>query len=167
MPEPVRASPATLTRLDAEDFLFHEAMLIDDRRFDEWLELFTDDGLYWVPAGDGGADPNRHVSIIYDFARERAWRVERLLHRHNWSQDPPARTAHVVSNVVVARGAGGAFDVRSTQLVCVTRMEETTLLPGRCTHTLVATAGGWRMACKKVVLLGADQYLMPDTITLL
>jgi hypothetical protein len=54
-----------LTRQDAEDFLSHEAELLDQRRFEDWLKLFTEDGIYWIPVEDG-TDPLLEPSILYD-----------------------------------------------------------------------------------------------------
>src|SRR5262249_50847346 len=66
----VRATPTVaLTRQQAEDFLYHEARLLDERRFEEWLELFTADGLYWLPMDDG-TDPTLEPSILFADANE-------------------------------------------------------------------------------------------------
>lgn len=65
-------------RAEIENLLYTEARLLDERRFDEWLDLFTDDAIYWIPAGGEAPDPKRHVSLIYD-DRTRLWQlVERL-----------------------------------------------------------------------------------------
>ena len=49
------------------EFLYREARLADEARYAEWLALWTDDGVYWVPATtDPGADPDKHISHIYD-----------------------------------------------------------------------------------------------------
>ena len=52
------------SRSAVEDFLYMEARLLDNRQFEEWMDLFTDDALYWVPAGRDDIDPSRHVSIV-------------------------------------------------------------------------------------------------------
>src|SRR2546430_16484344 len=53
-------------REQIETFLYREARLIDEHRYDEWLSLWTDDGIYWVPCNQDDTDPARQVSIIYD-----------------------------------------------------------------------------------------------------
>ena len=55
-----------IERPEIENFLYREARLLDTRKFEEWFDLFTDDAIYWVPAGRDDIDPTRHVSIIHD-----------------------------------------------------------------------------------------------------
>lgn len=157
-----------MTRSEAEEFLAREVLLIDDRRFEEWSELFTDDGLYWVPGDDPDLDPNRQVSIIYDDQARRAARVARLQHRSNWRDDPPGRLMHAVSNVLVDELADSDdVVVSSNQLICHSRHGENLVLAARCTHHLRMVDGTWRISLKKVRLSAADQYLGPGAIVLL
>ena len=103
-----------------EQFLFREARLIDERRFTEWEQLWDDDGIYWVPANGDGTDPDRDVSLIYDNRSRLHSRVERYAGGKAFSQQPPPRTAHLVTNVVIDADrcterskrppAGGALD---------------------------------------------------------
>ena len=62
-----------------ERFLFLEARLMDEHRYKEWLALWTDDGVYWVPCNDDDIDPKRHVSIIYDDRERLEQGIDRLL----------------------------------------------------------------------------------------
>jgi len=157
-----------LTRVAAEDFLYEEAALIDERRFDEWLALFADDGLYWVPGDDPDLDPTRQVSIIYDDATRRRSRVERLQHRSNWRDDPEGRLLHLVSNVRISGiGADGAVEVRSNQLVTHSRSGRDVTVAVACTHRLRRTEGRWLIVLKKVCLMAAEHYLPPGAIVLL
>lgn len=89
-----------LTRSEAEDFLYHEADLLDRRDYDAWLELFTNDGIYWLPMEEAG-DPLMESSILYDDSKMRAMRVHQLLRKSHYAQIPPSRTVHAVSNVRV------------------------------------------------------------------
>src|SRR3954468_14074208 len=97
------ASVPTAERVGVEEaaaLLYREARLLDERRYDEWLELFTDDGIYWLPIHtDGGdADPRSAISIVYDDAARRGERVFRALETPVLDQSPPSRTVHVVAN---------------------------------------------------------------------
>ena len=56
----------TIDREQVEQFLYREADLMDEHRYDEWLALWTDDALYWVPTGSDEIDPKREISLIYD-----------------------------------------------------------------------------------------------------
>ena len=94
---------ARLTRQEAEDFLFEEARLLDERLFEAWLHLFTADGLYWIPIVED-VDPTTQTSILYDDSQLRQIRVHHLVHERNFAQSPPSRTVHQVSNVQVWSG---------------------------------------------------------------
>ena len=154
---------AAMTRAEAEDFLFHEAELLDARRFEEWLELFTPDGFYWLPI-DPDADPKRRVSLVYDNDVRRRERVWRLANTQAPSQTPRSRTQHFVANVRVADGEGDRVIVRSAQMICEMRggdyrqpglgVQEN--FAADCAHTLVRENGAWRIALKKMVLLNRD-----------
>src|ERR1700704_1942414 len=82
-------------------FLHHEALLLDDRRFEEWLPLYTDDARYWVPAEPGQADPINHVSIMYEDKAVMRMRVRRLMHPRAYAHNPHPRTTHLVGNIDV------------------------------------------------------------------
>src|ERR1700759_19182 len=87
------------SRSAVEDFLYMEARLLDNRQFEEWMDLFTDDALYWVPAGRDDIDPSRHVSIIHDDKTAMAVRIKRLRSGHAYAQDPASRVHRLISNV--------------------------------------------------------------------
>ncbi|MBX6318288.1 aromatic-ring-hydroxylating dioxygenase subunit beta [Pigmentiphaga sp.] len=78
-------------RADVESFLYREARLLDTQRFEEWLDLFTDDALYWAPAGRDDIDPTRHVSIIHDDKAAMGRRVKRLRSGFAFAQEPASR----------------------------------------------------------------------------
>jgi 3-phenylpropionate/cinnamic acid dioxygenase small subunit len=82
-----------------EDFLVHEARLLDEARFDEWLALFTDDAFYWVPSEPNQTSPHDTVSLIYDDRRLLETRVRRLASPRIYSQEPPSRTSRMIGNV--------------------------------------------------------------------
>ena len=94
---------AGISREEAELLLIEECRLIDERRFDDWLALFTPDCRYWLPITDG--DPDVEPSLIYDDYTRMKERVFRLCNTRAPSQDPPARTLHSVSNVRVLDGS--------------------------------------------------------------
>lgn len=159
-----------LTRQDAEDVLNRESRLLDERRFEEWLELFTADGIYWLPMVDG-SDPRREPSLLYDDARLREQRVHRLLHEPNYAQLPPSRTIHYVSNIDVEdAGAAGDARVRCNLLVVELRpgprrqlgLGKQNTFAARCEYHLRA-ADGWKIALKKVLLIDSDQPVPPLT----
>src|SRR5262249_58891730 len=88
-----------IDRAPFEEFLIHEARLLDERRFREWMELFAEDGTYWVPAVPDQASPFDQASLFYDDRELMKTRVERLEHPRIHVQTPPSRTAHLVGNI--------------------------------------------------------------------
>lgn len=86
---------------DIEAFINNEARLLDDRRFEEWMELFADDGIYWVPTAPGQANPERTVSLFYDDRSAMKARIARLRHPRVYVQTPPSRTRHLISGVSI------------------------------------------------------------------
>ena len=154
-----------------EQFLFHEARLIDERRFAEWEQLWDDEGTYWVPANGEGTDPDRDVSLIYDNRSRLHSRVERYAGGKAFSQQPPPRTVHLVANVLIEpaavnpddadtdpEGDGGRM-VRSTVQVAESRPGYRIDWVGSATHHLVERDGDLRIRLKKVVLVDNDQEL--------
>jgi 3-phenylpropionate/cinnamic acid dioxygenase small subunit len=150
---------------DAQRFLIAEARLLDDRRFDEWEALFTDDGTYWLPI-----DPEREaagsISIIYDDRRRLHERVYRLTQTPVLDQNPPSRTVHFVSNVEVEpAGSNGDSTVRCNHLITEMRpggpgqsgLNAPRWFAARCEYRLRRVDDGWRIAQKKVVLLNSNE----------
>lgn len=93
--------PAPSVR-DVEQFLYREARLLDERRFDEWSNLFTEDGVYWVPTRQDQKSPDECVSIFYDTRDVMAARIRRLSHPDAHIQAPPSGTTHLVTNIEFA-----------------------------------------------------------------
>lgn len=140
--------------------LEREARFLDDGRFEDWLALYARECLYWVPATRGGGDPRREVAIAFDDHRRLEDRIYRLKTGHAWSQVPPSRTVHHVSNVeVFATGADDIFMVRSNLMVSEFRTDAERVLSGWCAHRLHQGAGGWEILVKQVNLLQYDQHL--------
>jgi len=152
-----------LTRPEAEDLLYREARLLDERRLDEWLELFTADGMYWIPIEDD-VDPELEPAMQYDDAEQRALRVYQILRLPHYAQMPPSRTVHVVSNVEVEHApAGDDATVRCSLVVHELRsgdhlqlgLGEQRTLAARCEYRL-RREEGWRIALKKVMLIDRE-----------
>ncbi len=153
-----------ITRSAAEDFLYHEAALIDGWRLNEWLELFTDDGIYWLPI-DPDTSPDDNTSIIYDIPIRRHERVFRLLETPFPSQSPRSRLVHAITNVRVdAELSDGLAVVRSNQMITELRagdfrqtgLGEQRTFVGTCEHHLRLGADSPRIKLKKLVLLNRD-----------
>ena len=141
-----------------QSFLTREARLIDEGRFNDWLEHFTDDCLYWVPVTVGGGDPTTEVSHAFDDRRRLTDRVYWLRTGLAFSQIPASRTRRVIGNVeTTVDPATGEQLVRSNVVVHEFRAGVTKTYPGWYGHVLRKTEGGWRIKLKQINLLDSDQ----------
>lgn len=147
---------AGLSRADAEDFLIHEARLLDDARFDEWLALFTPEAHYWVPSAPNQASALDTVSLMYDDRRLLETRVRRLSSPRIYSQEPRSRTSRIVTNVTIEGARDTGTEVRSKFMIVEYRREEQRIFAGTYAHTLVTTGGDTRIAFKRVDLVNCD-----------
>jgi len=151
---------APITRAEAEDLLFREALLIDTQRFAQWLELFTPDVEFWMPAWRDEAttteDPDRELSLIYYKGRRNLEdRVMRLTSGLSVASLPLPRVVHQVTNVLVLEADQDAATV-SAASTCHrfdVRMNRTDCFFGRYEYQLVRQDGAWLIARKKITLL--------------
>ena len=145
------------------DFLYLEARLADEARYAEWLELWTDDGVYWVPATtDPGADPERHLSHIYDNRARIETRVKLLQTGVRHSQEPASQMRRLVSNIEVEAAADGELVAGSNFILAelaVQARRELHWWAGRVIHRLRRVDGRLRMSRKTVVLVNAAEPL--------
>jgi benzoate/toluate 1,2-dioxygenase beta subunit len=139
-----------------ERFLFDEARLLDRRRFDDWLALFTPDAWYWVPLQENQASPDDAMSIVYDDRRMLEVRVRRLMAAGAHALAPPPRTSRIVGNVVVESADGDATEVSSRFQMVEFRLDRQRLYAGAARHRLVRGPDGLRIAWKRVDLVDCD-----------
>ena len=142
-----------------ERFLLHEAQLLDDGKFDDWLALFTPDAWYWVPSEPDQDNPHETVSLIYDDRRLLETRVRRLASPRIYSQEPRSRTSRMVSNVSIEGGDNNACTVRSKFVMVEYRRDAQRLFAGTAFHHLVQVDGLVLIASKRVNLLNCDAPL--------
>ena len=147
-----------ITRAEAEQFLIQEARLLDDRKFHDWMALFTDDGTYWVPAVPNQSSPFNQASLFYDDRDLMKTRIDRLGHPAIHIQTPPSRTAHIIGNVTVeaADQDKGEFTVSSTVMMAEYRDEQQRMFAGRQTHQLKRDGTSFRIVQKRVDLINCD-----------
>jgi 3-phenylpropionate/cinnamic acid dioxygenase small subunit len=139
-----------------EQFLLHEARLLDEAKFDDWLALFTADGWYWVPSEPGQDNPHDTVSLMYDDRRLLETRVRRLASPRIYSQEPRSRTSRIISNVTVEENGAAGCTVRSKFLIVEYRRESQRIFAGTAFHRLVQAGGDIRIAWKRVDLVDCD-----------
>jgi 3-phenylpropionate/cinnamic acid dioxygenase small subunit len=145
------------------EFLHREARLADEARYAEWLALWTDDGVYWVPATtDPGADPERHLSHIYDNRGRIETRIKLLQTGHRYSQEPASLMRRLISNIEVTAADEGELVAESNFALAelaVQAKRELHWWVGRATHRLRRVGGELRLCRKKVVLVNAAEPL--------
>ncbi len=143
-----------------EAFLIHEARLLDDGHFDDWLALFTPDATYWVPRQPNQESPYDTVSLMYDDRRLLETRVRRLADPRIYSQEPRSRTSRIVTNVTLEQGTGELSRlVRSKFILVEYRRETQRLFGGTYLHRLVGVGEEMRIALKRVDLVNCDAPL--------
>ena len=153
-----------------EQFLFREVRLLSERRYEEWLDLFTDDIRYWMPAretidGQPDAVSGEGEMAFFDDDKEfLAARIQRLRSSLAHAEQPPSRLRYFVSNVEIEELREGELDVRCNLLVYQSRLERTEVsYVGRREDRLRRVDQSWRIASRKVIL---DQTLVPRSISI-
>jgi 3-phenylpropionate/cinnamic acid dioxygenase small subunit len=146
---------------DIQRFLIHEARLLDEALYEEWLNLFTADAWYWVPSQPGQQSPFDTVSLMYDDRRLLETRVRRLMSTQPHAQEPPSRTSRIVANATTEESSAdeNAQIVRSKLLMVEFRLDSQRLFAGTCLHRLIQTQDGFRIAWKRVDLVNCDGLL--------
>ncbi len=143
------------------DFVVREARLLDDRRFDDWLGLWAEDGIYWVPLTPEQTDGVNHNSHLYEDKLLRELRVERLKSPRAYSQQPPSRALHLLQTPAVetSDAARGRYVLRTAFHYSEAQGDEIQFFVGTAFHHLVLVGGALRLALKRVDLLNADSAL--------
>ena len=140
-------------RAEVEDFLYHEAALLDEWRLEEWAALFTDDGVYLVPATDApDADPASTLFLVNDDRFRLAERARRLLKPRAHAEFPHSRAQHTIANVRAVQCDAGRVRADCHFIVYRTRREVLDVFPGQSAYQLVRTAGSLRIRCKRAML---------------
>src|SRR5216683_5355373 len=143
-------------RHKVENFLYREARLMDQHAYDEWLALWTDDAIYWVPCNEDDFDPERHVSIVYENKARLEDRIARLKSGAAYAQDPKTRLSRVVSNMEIEDENDNEVIVRSTFNVTALRRGRMDTFAGRAVHKLRMEGESFKLAYKKVLLINND-----------
>ena len=140
---------------EVERFLLQEARLLDERRFSAWLELFADDGVYWLPTRPEQTSPHEALSLIYEPRTLLSVRVARLERPDMHVQSPPSRTVHHVSAIEVDSAAAETI-ARSALIVTEWRAGECRWFAARVLHRLRRRPEGFSIALKRVDLADSE-----------
>lgn len=166
-------------KYDVERFLNHEAHLLDNRRFQEWLDLLADDLVYFMPMrrnvafGEHDSHENTRQGEGISWFDEDKWtltkRVEQILTGTHYAEEPLSRVTHMISNVTLLDirpepEKATEVTVGSCFLVYQNRVEyETSTFVGRRTDVLRSAGGGWKIARREIIL--EQNVLMAKNLT--
>ncbi len=151
-------APVDLQR-EVESFVYREGYLQDRHEYDAWEALWTDDGVYWIPANGDEIDPEREMSIIYDNRSRIALRIRQLHTGRRIAQEPKSNLVRVISNVEVVNAAADEIQVRANAIVFESTARRDTIWGTRCEYVLRRIEGALRMARKKVMLVNNAKAL--------
>lgn len=154
VPDVVRV-PIDLQR-EVEMLLYRQAALLDAKCWQQWIELFADDGIYWMPAAPGQTDWLAEPSIFAEDRLLMEVRMGRLLHPNAWSQAPMWGTNHLVGNVIVEHDDGVTLRVYSRFQMMELRRDQVRHFGGSYRHTLVRTDAGLRIRLQRVDMMNGQ-----------
>jgi len=156
-----------LLKQEIEDFLYREADLLDERRYDDWLALLAEDVRYWMPMRRNVKVDDREREFTRE-GRDISWfdegkdtltrRVRQIQTGIHWAEEPVSRISHMVSNVQLlevnpSTAEPAEVTVRCRFLIYRNRVEtETDILVGKREDRLRRAGSDWRIAHRKIVL---------------
>ena len=140
------------------DFIYDEARMLDEGRYDAWLALWLSDGHYWMPLDYKQSDPHLVTSLLYEDMFMLKLRVERLNGARTFSQKPKSRCHHVIQRpfVDLLDNEAGLYRTNTSMHYVETRLDDQFLLALTATHDLRRVDGALRIANKRVNLLNSD-----------
>ncbi len=148
----------TVTKEDLIDFVYDEARMLDEGRYDEWLALWLDDGHYWMPLEYKQTDPHNVTSLMYEDVFMLKLRVERLNGARTFSQKPRSRCHHVLQRPFIddVDDEAGCYVTTTHMHYVETRLDDQFLLALTARHELSVVDGKLRIANKRVDILNCD-----------
>ena len=142
---------------EVEQFLYRQADLLDSKKWQEYIDLFAADGVYWVPADPSHTTWEGMPAIFAEDRNLMTVRMKRVLHPDAWSQRPAWGTNHVVSNVVIQKRAeNGDLEVRSRFHMLELRRDDVRHFAGVYTHRLRKADGSYRIVLQRVDMTNAQ-----------
>ena len=146
----------TVSKAQIIDFLYNEARMLDEGRFDDWLALWLEDGHYWMPLDYKQTDPHLVTSLLYEDMFMLRLRVERLNGARTFSQKPKSRCHHVIQRPFIDEMSDERIITNTSMHYIETRLDDQFLLALTATHELCVVDGVIRIANKRVDLLNSD-----------
>ena len=140
-----------------EQFLYRQADLLDSKKWQEYIDLFASDGVYWVPADPAHTTWDGMPAIFAEDKNLMTVRMKRVLHPDAWSQRPAWGTNHVVSNVSIEKVTkNGDVHARSRFHMMELRRDDVRQFAGSYTHHLKKAKDGYRIKLQRVDMTNAQ-----------
>ncbi|MEM7281661.1 MAG: aromatic-ring-hydroxylating dioxygenase subunit beta [Pseudomonadota bacterium] len=143
----------------AIDLIYLEARLIDEKRLEEWFELYTEDALYWMPLTRNQPEGLGHTSLFYEDKLLLRVRIRRLQDPKAYSQQQASFCQHVLQVPQVEQESNEGLVLRTPFFYMESKLDQQFALSGVCFHTLVRYNGSWHIRQKKIELLNCDAAL--------
>jgi 3-phenylpropionate/cinnamic acid dioxygenase small subunit len=144
---------------EVTQFLYREARFQDSHEYDAWESLWTDDGIYWVPANGTDTDPESEMSLIYDNRSRIALRIRQLKTGRRHSQTPPSQLARIIGNVELLCSDSSDIGVACNSQIFETNLRGDTMWAARCVYRLRRVQTELKIAYKKVVLVNNNKAI--------
>src|SRR5438270_10862637 len=170
------ASPVMLSQqqalwLELMQFYIREAWLLDERKYKEWLDLFTDDVLYFMPRRKNVPRRELHreltplgdLAILEEDKRYLEMRVARLDTGMAWAEDPPSRTRHLIGNLEATALENGQVEARTAFLVYRSHLETHSERLSGCREGVVGKVNGACELKQGTIVRGARELLHTST----
>jgi 3-phenylpropionate/cinnamic acid dioxygenase small subunit len=141
---------------EVEQFLYKQADLLDRKEWQSWIDLFSDDGVYWMPPEPSYTTWDGTPAIFAEDKNLMNVRMGRVLHPDAWSQRPQWGTNHVVSNVVIEKATPREVLVRSRFHMMEMRRDDVRHFAGSYMHQLKKTGDGYRIKLQRVDMTNAQ-----------
>ena len=142
---------------DVEQFLYRQAGLLDGKQWQDWIDLFAPDGIYWMPPDASYKTWDGQPAIFAEDKNLMTVRMLRVLHPDAWSQRPLWGTNHVVSNVVIRKIArNGDVEVSSRFHMLEMRRDDVRHFAGSYLHKLKKTKSGYAIKLQRVDMTNAQ-----------
>jgi benzoate/toluate 1,2-dioxygenase beta subunit len=144
------------TQHAVEQFLYKQSEFLDTKRWQDWIDLFTAEGIYWMPPAPEYKTWDGQPAIFAEDKNLMTVRMNRVLHPDAWSQRPLWETNHVVSNVVIQKETAKEVVVKSRFHMLELRRDDVRHFAGSYIHTLVKAKGGYRIKLQRVDMANAQ-----------
>lgn len=144
---------------EISQFIYREAQLQDDHEYDAWEALWTDDGVYWVPANGMDIDPETEMSIIYDNRSRIALRIRQFHTGRRFAQEPASGLRRTVSNIEIKTLDNGEIEATSNAIIFESNLRGEHLWATRNIFQLRRDGQSFKMAKKTVLLANNDKAL--------